>query len=726
MHYAVHGVVETSSLELGGRNQMTKKDSFHNSAACRWLLIFIALILLFSFCAKLIESEGASIKIERVIIDSRGAAINANLYYPSFTTDKDKLPAVLVAHGGGVNSGVIKGIAGELARRGFVVLNVDAYGAGLSEQPAYDDGGQGIDSFNNQITPNGMLDCLTFIRTLKFVDQNRIGMAGHSMGSRRAQNTANVDCGYYTFNDIMINVLADTFMQTFTQNEISQSADMLAAARLNQDQLAYYKKLEALNRELFDSRLKSICLIGSDAGIASPLKVVKVAGYDVQRNCQVNIGIISGTHDLSYRDYYTRDTTKESWHAENIALETWYSIDDINNTGNPLGAFQEVSVATDQDLKAAIESRTLRICMLNPETHSQNFFSVPTASDTVKFFEQTLSYNRGELTSTNTTALNSNNTVFMWREMFNFLAMLSMIGMITALAALLLKTPFFSVCVATFNGRGNSEINKKSYWLFAAITVALTFLAMYITNTFTPFMFPLWRGLPLFGSFWLTVALIAVLSAGSIILLICYSFISKKKFGDTGLKSLNIRLTFTSFLKSLVLAIILLAAGYLSLILIEYLFNQDYRLWMAAFTELRAEHWALVWRYTLLTLPFFLLIGASTNYTIRRDIPEWKDTLITVIVGSLGIWLCCLINQVLAFSGVLEDALFSSFISTYGMLVIVPITVYISRKMFKLTNSIWLGALLNALLISWTLISSAGMSCDLFYGQTLLSNLLGM
>ena len=52
------------------------------------------------------------------------------------------------------------------------------------------------------------------------------------------------------------------------------------------------------------------------------------------------------------------------------------------------------------------------------------------------------------------------------------------------------------------------------------------------------------------------------------------------------------------------------------------MFGEDFRLWMMAFTEMKAELWALVWKYALMMFPSFLLIGAATNYTVRTDIPN--------------------------------------------------------------------------------------------------------
>lgn len=149
-----------------------KKLTLKTKEGCwRLLAIFIVIILLSGFVARMISSSGGSVKISRVTYDSRGATANADLYYPAGTSDKDSLPAVLVAHGGGVSKGVVQGMAEEIARRGYVVLCVDAYGSGISEQPKYDEGGQGIDGNTPDASPGGMIDALNFVRTLNFVDQ---------------------------------------------------------------------------------------------------------------------------------------------------------------------------------------------------------------------------------------------------------------------------------------------------------------------------------------------------------------------------------------------------------------------------------------------------------------------------------------------------------------------------------------------------------------------------
>ncbi len=699
-----------------------KKLTLKTKEGCwRLLIIFLALIVLFSCAARLVSSDAGKIKVSRVTFDSRGATVTADLFYPAGTTDEDKLPAVLVGHGAGVTRGIMKGIAEEIARRGYVVLNVDAYGYGMSEMPVNDDSGQDKDNFDSKLTPGGMLDALNFVRTLEFVDQTRIGMAGHSAGSRRTASAAMLDCGYLTLNDLLINVLYDDFGQEFTEEEIKMNADELAKDRLNDDQLSHYMDIKEETELWYNTRMKALCLLGSSAEKISLIQTVLVGGHEVQRNCQVNFGIVTGYWDFNYIEYPEWETTTEAWHtgSESVERETWYIIDDVNATSEKVGLINEASILTNDDFREAVDNRATRIACYHYESHSKNFFSAQTASDIVSYFEQTLGYNGGELGDSSATPLASDNIVFFWREAFNFAATLSMICFLFPLTALILKTNWFAGCQGSVKPLPAGSISKKRYWLFNGVTVILTFAALYYVNSLFAPGLPTSAGLPLFSSWWLTVIFLAIMAVCSVILVLVYWRLDKATIGTTALENLNIKLKISSILKSILLSIILLMAAYGTLMLVEYMFGEDFRLWMMVFTEMKAELWALVWKFALMMFPSFLLIGAATNYTVRTDIPEWLDTLIAVVVNSLGVWLLCLVNYI-SYAG--SNALFSNFTSSYGFIIFVPLTVYVTRKMYKVTNNIWIAAALNALLLSWSICSCTGYNTSLFPEQTWVGN----
>ena len=209
----------------------------------RLAILFAALILLFGFAARMVETHNGVVKIEDVTIDAHGAQLSCRLYYPAYTDHNDKLPAVLTVHGYVCNGGVTKGIAEEIAKRGFVVLNVSGYGTGMSEMPEIDASGHGRYAQMGFGTDTGMYDALNFVRSLQFVDTTRIGMVGHSMGSARTDSTALLDCTFLTVNDQKLNILHNTFGVEIAEGELYADADTITQAKLNPDQLTYYQHL---------------------------------------------------------------------------------------------------------------------------------------------------------------------------------------------------------------------------------------------------------------------------------------------------------------------------------------------------------------------------------------------------------------------------------------------------------------------------------------------------
>jgi len=572
-------------------------------------------------------------------------------------------------------------------------------------------------------TPGGLLDAVNFIRTLKFIDQTRIGISGHSQGHRRASMATAIDCGYLTFNDIMINVLHENFGISFKEEEITLDADELAAKRLNPDQLEHYNTIKAEKREIYDTRIKSLCMLGGNAPLISPLKTVSVGGYEVQRNCQTNFGIIIGDYDFGYATYVSDESTMASYYTDTALTERiWYSIDDIGKKSTALGNIYDMDVTEDGVLDAAINNRSARIFMTNPETHSRNFLSSKTTTDFVKYFEQTLSYNRGELTDPATKPLDAHNVIFIWREVFNGIAMLAMLFMLIPLAGLLLKSKFFAPCIGSYESKAAGSIDKKTYWIFNALTVVIGFIAIYVScDMETPFL-PFWKFFPIWTAWYHPLVYLAIMAGGSVLFLLYFWLIGKKKNDFSSFKSLNAAAKVVNVLKTILLSAILLAIAYLSLVFIEYVFIEDFQFFTAYFTAMKVEYWAYVWRFAILLFPLLLLVGATTNYTIRKDMDEWKDTLISVVVSSLGVWLCCLINHIVLHSGAPQA--FVNWNSTYAMLILVPVIAYFNRKLYKISNSIWLGAALNSLLIAWTTISSMGYHT--YVPQSFFSNFFGL
>ena len=671
----------------------------------RWIAILLCALLLSSFIAAAISSNFGSIKIETIRIDSRGAELVGDLYYPAGTSDEDKIPAIVVAHGAGVTKNNYRSFSEELAKRGFVVLSVNGYGTGLSEFPKHDENDMGGGKYDTWTTPSGILDAVNFVRTLNFVDQDRIGICGHSQGSRRAGYSAVIDDGYYSFNDIMLNVMYDELGLTFTEDEIKENADDLAAAKLSEEELKYYELRKQQCKEIYDGTIKAVALVGGTATNCGPSQTVSVAGHDVVRNTRVNIAIIGGNYDGGVGAFPTAPDGKGYWHIdEDMQVRAWYVIDDVEGTSKAIGTIDNISSVSDSNLQAALNDRSTRIIMLNPETHSKNFFSIKTAQNVVKYFEQVFGYNNGELTDPATKPVPLNKISFYWREIFNCIAMLCMVGLLMPVAGLIIKTKFFAGCEGK-NEINETEYSTKRFWIAQIIAAVGSFIAIYYINTLFAPGLPFLYFWPLFQSWYLTPIFLIILSVIGIIELVVFNVIDKKKYGKSFISGLNIKLGFVNVLKTILLSFILIFVAYLSLTLILYLFNQDYRIWMMAFEEMKVEHWRYVWRFAIIVFPFYVITGCALNYANGKKIPKWLDMVITIVFNSLGVWVLATITTIVLHA---TGNSISNWTSSYGFIFFVPVTVFVSRKMYQITKSVWLGAAVNSLLIGWMMVCTIG------------------
>lgn len=704
-----------------------KKWTLATKEGCRRLLaIALCLVFLFSFFAQLVSSDLGKVKISHLTLDVRGGELDMDLYAPRGVKPGDDLPCVLLAHGRGATKNVMRGVAEELSRRGFVVLNVNAYGMGLSEQPAVDEVSDGA-HFAFGGNSFGMLDALDYARSLTYVDATRIAMYGHSFGSGRSAVAAMTDCGLLSFNDIMINVLADTFGQSFTETEIAQDADTLAAARLNTDQLAYYENIRAEQKQRFDTRLNTIVLTGSGGQDMTGTAVV--AGYEVKRECPVNVTFIAGKYDsLGAGAAWSPDGTQKVL-GPSLLIDYWYKSENAGESFTPIGALSEVSITNSEALRTALAARTARIVCYNAESHSKNYFSSATTADAIAILQQALNYNRGELSANNGIAPSS--AVWWLRATFNLLAMTCMLASLLFLVCLLLKGKYFADCIAPVTVERFIQTGSKENILFSCLAIVFTVLALLKANSGGP----VWAN-P-FGTRWfpgilklVTTSAIAVwfviwLALASLIILLCKLYFAKKQTGSICLKEMNLGAGWKCVGKTVLLSLIVLVFANAQLIVIERFFNQDFRFWQMMFGEVKIEQWLEVaLPYVILFLPCYLVIGLAINHGANDRLPEGKDMFNTIVINSVGVWALCLFCYIMWFVN-WKGAAISDFTLSYSMLLFVPMTVYVTRKMYKLTNSVWLGALLNSLLLAWTLTCSAGIA-DKYYGQSWLSVILGI
>lgn len=137
----------------------------------KWLLFVAgwALVLAGGFLAHRIQTAG-DVEIQDVRFEfEAGQTLSALVYKPAGATAETPAPGILAVHGYINSRETQSGFAIEFARRGYVVLAIDQTGHGFSQGVAFSAGFGGPAA-------------LRYLQQLPFVDENRIGLEGHSMG----------------------------------------------------------------------------------------------------------------------------------------------------------------------------------------------------------------------------------------------------------------------------------------------------------------------------------------------------------------------------------------------------------------------------------------------------------------------------------------------------------------------------------------------------------------
>ena len=137
--------------------------------------ICIAILVGSVVLASLVQRDFGRVEVTNVIYENyNGIPVRAKLLKPVDATEENPMPGVVHIHGYQNNRETGDAYCIELARRGFVVLSIDAIGRGNSGLP------------NDPKDPTfdktyGGLTSLKVLRSLLFVDPESVGMLGHSL-----------------------------------------------------------------------------------------------------------------------------------------------------------------------------------------------------------------------------------------------------------------------------------------------------------------------------------------------------------------------------------------------------------------------------------------------------------------------------------------------------------------------------------------------------------------
>lgn len=605
---------------------MKEKASRSDQGAHASLLTFlicVAIMVGSVVVASLVQKDFGRVEVTNLTYENfNGIPVRAKLLRPVDATERNPAPGVVHIHGYQNNRETGDAYCIELARRGFVVLNIDAIGRGNSglpndpKDPAFD-------------KTYGGLTSLKVLRSLPFVNPESVGMLGHSLGAEMAYQVA----------------LGDPGVKALV---ISGFAYTLAASA------------------------------------TSPRNMLMIIGkWDEYRKR------MTGTGDIEQEWMSTPQTSRVIPAAD-------------PQIGVTYGDFEQGTA------RRVYVPRTIHFM----ESHDRGSIS------------EMLEWMRTSLRPPGRSWIDSGDQTWAIKEWATLVAMLACFASLLPLGRIFLGMRFFKSLQGT--PTGNYSCSMKSYLKFSAINGMLMWLylplifvlfGMHIYLVHIDWVFPMMmvNGV-VWWFFWINVI-------GFFMVRRWFRRESQNTgytWADMGVSYREERFGLDSgkVAKTILLALILFGFAYFSEHLLEQIFIVDFRFLFPFASDLTSERVWLYPRYFPFLLVGFAFMAVFLHGPLRRPAKHsrlatwisWSSWNLAAMVSPLILFL--LIQYVPLFTTgfiplVGPGGMFVAFIhGLFHIIGVLIVVVPLSTWFFQLTGKIYLGAFLNALIVTWMFVSS--------------------
>ena len=588
-------------------------------------IILLAVVVASEITAHVVMTNNGSVDVSNVWIKNKNSLmIRGKLYRPLEATVENPAPGVVYLHGYQNNRETSDPYAIELSRRGFVVIALDTLGRGNSEnqfsedEPGFDPTYGGDSAFE-------------YLRGLPFVDGERCGLGGHSLGGEMS----------YAAAVINPNVKAIIFSG-----------------------YAY------LNTATYDNPPNMLMVFGK---------------HDEYR------ARMTGVNDFE-KDWMTSPQTKAAINAVNPKFDTTY------------GSFK---------------NGTARRVHMTNTTHVSECFDTDAIAEGVHWFSEALNPNVP-------LAIDPENQVWRIKEVGSLAALIFGVLSVIPLGILLLGIKPFSKLIQVPSTQ--YVCTKKTFWKANWINGLLTLLYLpivLIVFGIEVYVMPITKVFPMIMvdgvAFWFLI--INVIG-----FLIFRGWIKKQKakqpeldYQELGIsdKPDKIRLRGEKVWRVLLLAAILFGYLYALEAGLEHFLLIDWRYKFPYASDLTSYRWGML----LLYFPLFLIGWIQVNILTQAQLrpaslgdgfrnalkKSWRGILVMIIpllfymaLQYIPLYAAGIVPFIGPGSGLIGFV-----INLEHMCVLIALMIPIAAFFYEATGSVYLGAILNALIVAWMFTSSS-------------------
>ena len=338
----------------------------------------------------------------------------------------------------------------------------------------------------------------------------------------------------------------------------------------------------------------------------------------------------------------------------------------------------------------------IRVIYNHSFIHPWSHFSRRSTVSTISFFEAALG-------APNPIA--ATNQIWQWKVVANVIGLVGFFMFMVSLALVLVKKPFFAE-IGTDELVAPRKTDKAGKtWFFASIiicAVICTVIYLPIMNT-VPSNSTADIGWPQSQALGIGTWSAACGVVGIISMLISY-FAYGKKHGmdpaDVGLKISPRKLG-----KTILLALIVVAACFGCVAVADYFFMADFRVWTLAIRAFNPEKlWVSLW-YVLFFLVYYVAnsVAASCfNYNDVGGKHSWVNTLLLAIAAVFPAPVLLLIQYIPFLSGgnMTWPSNNMQCVWLFPMLVILPLAVVLSRILYRRTKNPYLAGIILGIFVT--------------------------
>jgi len=613
-------------------------------------IMCIALILIFvgSLFASLLQSDFGKVRVEDIHLPTENQnSLHAQVFIPKTATKDNKAPVVITAHGW-LNSAEVQDAACiELSKRGFVVISLDVYNHGMSGSI---DSCQTDDAIETGGGIKAMVEyCSSGI--LNYIDTDRIGLMGHSMGANGAKEAA------FYYSNLYDEAIADAALPGSDGGE----------------------EITVAEQEYCNSVMKVKAILPTGQ---TPSFLI-YSGIDWKwSQLRCNAGIVYGSlEECGYLN------TTGNAQVLGDAAET---VEMMQSADPTIDYVEEGVFYGDKD------AGTLRVIYQPQTIHPLVHFSSEATSAVIDYWTHVF--------GTDTNVSPSNQTWFV-KELCNFAALIGLFMLIIPLCKLLLEIPWFKELQGTEGEKflkftGNY---RRRYWVGAIVGGLVSLGAAFLTVKIMPTADPaINNGYLQTSVAWFAVPIMNTVGVWTLICAIwqfAWFYICYKKDKSAGLDrdaALGLKISGKSLWKNIVLSTTLIGILYVIVWFCKWLFNTDFRIWVIAVKTFTPGKLIYFLQYIPAFFAFYLANSLIVNSAGRFDgMNEKKELLMHALTNIIGCGLFAAIQYgSLIFGG--EILIKGQWLNVLVIglciwqLFLAP---FLLRKFYKLTGKNWVGAI---------------------------------